>query len=600
MKFNSDNDNNYKNVDINTHDFSSKSISINDNNIKNTNIKYNNIKDTNIKYNNIKNTNIKDNNIKDTNIKYKIFKLANLDNNLNRFVLILFLTLTLFLSFSVVASLENQNNFNFLQENPIYKSSSSADGSNIIIPANNADHSKGVIKAHAASKVSTTSKAKLSSIGSSKTVSQKGVISSSKNLKKYVLKNKRLPSYVTVEGYRYSVPEFTYLMTKTIEYQKKNSNSRVTVNYNIKNPTKPSGTNIKANIYQSNYYKYSLKTTKYIDKYNKVPNYISRTKNSKIQYQTAVYMFASVLNYDYYKNKLPKYVTLKISSSNKINKYIPKYTRTSKTKSVPNTNSIWVQSKDFYNVNFDKLAESGIGNVFLHEATISQYGKSNVINWAKNAAKKGIKTHLWIQCFYANGKWINPIDTSKKTYNQAQFNKILSKIKTYSRMDYIGGIHLDYLRYPGTAYKYSYSNGVTGEKAITKFVSQAKSYVNKYNPNILLSAAVMPETSSDAYYYGQNIPKIGKYLDIITPMIYKGNYGMSNSWITSTTKWFVKNSGGARIWSGLQTYKSDNNPVSLSTGELYKDSSASIKGGADGLALFRWGLTKFFNFLSLY
>ncbi len=168
-------------------------------------------------------------------------------------------------------------------------------------------------------------------------------------------------------------------------------------------------------------------------------------------------------------------------------------------------------------------------------------------------------------------------------------------------MDYIGGIHLDYLRYPGNAYKYNYSNGVTGEKAITKFVSQAKTQVNKYNPNILLSAAVMPETSSNAYYYGQNIPKMGKYLDIITPMIYKGNYDKPSSWITSTTKWFVKNSGGARIWSGLQTYVSDNNINPLSINALSKDSKASLSGGADGIGLFRWGgLTKFFNFLSVY
>ena len=167
-------------------------------------------------------------------------------------------------------------------------------------------------------------------------------------------------------------------------------------------------------------------------------------------------------------------------------------------------------------------------------------------------------------------------------------------------MDYIGGIHLDYLRYPGTAYKYKYSNGVTGEKAITKFASQAKSCVNKYNPNMLLSAAVMPETSINAYYYGQNIPKLGKYLDIISPMAYKGNYEASSSWISSTTNWFLKNSGNARIWTGLQTYHSDSNIKPISISELTTDSKAAINGGANGIALFRWGLTEFFNFLSLY
>lgn len=545
--------------------------------------------------------------LRSSDVKNKSFSL----NNIFKIFLVSFLILALFLSLNSVFNSENHDDFDFSQgivdfKNNHFKNSpfivdSEIIGDNKVLTTSNENsHSKGVNTAHAASKVSPNSKAKLSSLGSPKTVSQKGVLKSSKNLKNYVSKNKKLPKYVTVEGYRYSVPEFTYLMTKTVEYQKKNLNSRVTVKYNVKNPAKPSGKTIKSKISLSNYYKYSLKTTNYINKYKKVPNYITANKGSKIQYQTAVYMFSSILRYDYYYKKLPKSVTIKISSSNKINKYTPNYVRNSKTKSVPNTNAIWIQSRDFYNVNLNKLAESGIGNVFLHEVAISQYGKSTVINWAKNAASKGIKTHLWIQCFYANGKWINPVDTSKKTYNTAQFNKILSKIKTYSRMDYIGGIHLDYLRYPGNAYKYNYSNGVTGEKAITKFVSQAKTQVNKYNPNILLSAAVMPETSSNAYYYGQNIPKIGKYLDIITPMIYKGNYDKPSSWITSTTKWFVKNSGGARIWSGLQTYVSDNSPDPLSINALSKDSKASLSGGADGIGLFRWGLTKFFNFLSVY
>lgn len=545
--------------------------------------------------------------LRSSDVKNKSFSL----NNIFKIFLVSFLILALFLSLNSVFNSENHDDFDFSQgiidfKNNHFKNSpfivdSEIIGDNKVLTTSNENsHSKGVNTAHAASKVSPNSKAKLSSLGSPKTVSQKGVLKSSKNLKNYVSKNKKLPKYVNVEGYRYSVPEFTYLMTKTVEYQKKKVNSRVTVKYNVKNPTKPSGKTIKSKISLSNYYKYSLKTSNYINKYKKVPNYITANKGSKIQYQTAVYMFSSILRHDYYYKKLPKSVTMKISSSNKINKYIPNYVRNSKTKSVPNTNAIWIQSRDFYNVNLNKLAESGIGNVFLHEVAISQYGKSTVINWAKNAASKGIKTHLWIQCFYANGKWINPVDTSKKTYNTAQFNKILSKIKTYSRMDYIGGIHLDYLRYPGNAYKYNYSNGVTGEKAITKFVSQAKTQVNKYNPNILLSAAVMPETSSNAYYYGQNIPKIGKYLDIITPMIYKGNYDKPSSWITSTTKWFVKNSGGARIWSGLQTYVSDNSPDPLSINALSKDSKASLSGGADGIGLFRWGLTKFFNFLSVY
>jgi len=166
-------------------------------------------------------------------------------------------------------------------------------------------------------------------------------------------------------------------------------------------------------------------------------------------------------------------------------------------------------------------------------------------------------------------------------------------------MSYVSGIHLDYLRYPGTAYKYNYSNGVTGENAVTEFTKQASKAMKSINSRLILSAAVMPETNSNAKYYGQNIPVLGKYLDVIAPMIYKGNYRKDSTWITSTTSWFVKNSGGAKIWGGIQTYNSDNNVSILSVSQLKTDSNAVMKGGAAGVALFRWGLTNFFDLLTL-
>jgi len=94
-------------------------------------------------------------------------------------------------------------------------------------------------------------------------------------------------------------------------------------------------------------------------------------------------------------------------------------------------------------------------------------------------------------------------------------------------------------------------------------------------------------------------PVLGKYLDVIAPMIYKGNYRTGSNWIRATTNWFVKNSGGAKIWGGIQTYHSDNNIEILSVSDLRKDSKAVMQGGAAGIALFRWGLSNFFNFLSI-
>ena len=101
------------------------------------------------------------------------------------------------------------------------------------------------------------------------------------------------------------------------------------------------------------------------------------------------------------------------------------------------------------------------------------------------------------------------------------------------------------------------------------------------------------------YYYGQDFSYISQYMDVVIPMVYKGNAGKSTSWITSTTDWYVSNSKGAVIWSGLQTYKSDSDITVLSLNEMNKDAKAAINGGASGLVLFRWGLTSYIDFNSL-
>lgn len=106
----------------------------------------------------------------------------------------------------------------------------------------------------------------------------------------------------------------------------------------------------------------------------------------------------------------------------------------------------------------------------------------------------------------------------------------------------------------------------------------------------------MPETSSNKYYYGQDIASLSQSVDVLVPMIYKGNYEASTSWITTTTKWFVQNSKGAEVWTGIQSYNSDEDVTKLSTAALIADSRAGVAGGATGIIIFRWGITNFFDF----
>ena len=79
-------------------------------------------------------------------------------------------------------------------------------------------------------------------------------------------------------------------------------------------------------------------------------------------------------------------------------------------------------------------------------------------------------------------------------------------------------------------------------------------------------------------------------------MVYKGNYHANSKWIKSVTKSFSKKSAKAKIWTGLQTYKSDSNIKKISAKELMRDADAAALGGAYGVILFRYGLINYIDF----
>lgn len=228
------------------------------------------------------------------------------------------------------------------------------------------------------------------------------------------------------------------------------------------------------------------------------------------------------------------------------------------------------------NVNLKTLANNGITDLFLNFYAFTAHGESKVLSWIKNANTNKINVHIWIQCFY-DGEWHNP-----KTTN---LTAKLKEIKKYANLDGVKGVHLDYLRYPGNAYK---TEG--GADAITNFVKTVRSQ----NPKTFLSCAVMPE-QSDKYYYGQDIDALGKIVDAMIPMQYKGNYEAGTTWLESITKLFASK---ATLWSGLQTYKSDNDTTQLSGNELLTDVKTCLNNGAKGVVLFRYGISPNINFTS--
>lgn len=443
-------------------------------------------------------------------------------------------------------------------------------------------------------------------------LSQKVIFAGSKLVKNYINKNGKAPNYITMNNHKFCMSEFLYLVTKATTYKYKGSKSDLNVKYGVKNPANPSGVNVNGYFKKANYYKVANNIANFITKNNQVPNYAS-TSLGKMKYQTLLFTYSRIGDYIGTYNKLPNSAYINVKTSHSINRYLPKYTdpttntpnnSNSTTSTTPGVNAkisgnaIWLHSGDVKNSDLNQMANYGIKNIFVSEKMFSVYSSSYINSWLVNASKANVKIHIWIFVFHNENGWVNPIDTKTGNLNQAFFNTITSKAKTYAAMDNISGIHLDYLRYPGTAYKTT-GNSFTGTTAITEFVRQLSVATKAINPNIILSAALMPEKASNAYYYGQEYGQLGKYLDVLCPMVYKGNYNAGTAWITSTTKYIVENSGGAQVWVGLQSYVSDNDVTKLSDAQLKRDVLAALAGGAQGVAIFRWGIANLFSLIGL-
>lgn len=257
-----------------------------------------------------------------------------------------------------------------------------------------------------------------------------------------------------------------------------------------------------------------------------------------------------------------------------------------------NNYGLWSFGADMGSINLKTMANNGVKHILLNYFAVELHGKKAVENFIAQANSLDIKVHIWMQAFY-NGGWISPVDSEGK-FKYSLFDSITKQAKEYASLKGVAGIHFDYLRFGGTAYKHK--NGV---EAINYFTKQVCEALHKQNSKLIVSAAVMPEPSSMVYYYGQDIPTISKYLDVIIPMVYKGNYNQGRQWIKSTTQEFVKMSNGAQIWTGLQTYGSDEDVSRLSASELKNDSQAALDGGATGVIMFRMGLFNLFDFNTL-
>ena len=247
-----------------------------------------------------------------------------------------------------------------------------------------------------------------------------------------------------------------------------------------------------------------------------------------------------------------------------------------------NVHGIWLSTDDVNKVTLDELKNAGITDIFVKANRISIPTYQSVLKTILNKVEgSGIRVHAWITCFVSsNGTWIDP----QSTKGQNVMDQIITEVTDITTNYNIDGIHLDYVRYPGTAYKHQ-----GGTDTITAFVQRVYGTVKSIKPNVAVSAALMPEGSVNAYYYGQNYTALSQYLDFLVPMVYMGNYKENMTWIGKTTAYIVNHANGKPVVAGLQTYGSDSNLTVLPASEIMEEIETAEANGSSGYALFRYG-----------
>ena len=241
----------------------------------------------------------------------------------------------------------------------------------------------------------------------------------------------------------------------------------------------------------------------------------------------------------------------------------------------------WVWASDIYDLDLAKLKSLGTTDLLVNYYVFERYGEKATIDWISQANNYGIRIHIYMQCFW-DGEWIAP-QNKDGTLKYDLYDAIINEALYYASIPGVCGIHLDYLRYGGTAHLY-----VNPEKSINYLTSELVKAVKNQHPDMVISAAIMPEPDMAMYYYGQDIGYLSKYLDIIIPMVYKGNYQQDRQWIKDTADYYVSHSNGAQVWIGLQGYVSDYDETILTVPELTADAQAALDAKADGVVIFRY------------
>ncbi|MBQ2240701.1 MAG: family 10 glycosylhydrolase [Clostridia bacterium] len=266
--------------------------------------------------------------------------------------------------------------------------------------------------------------------------------------------------------------------------------------------------------------------------------------------------------------------------------------------------------------------------------------------------KRGIRIHAWI-CVVEDESYksIHP-DAGMWHYIRARDNNFITPwdegyreymgnvAKELAQYD-IDGLHFDYIRYNHNANGWSEKDfenlaamganvervkelvettwGYHGRKADSNYIFSAYKnndpdavIIAKYrrnnvkefakhiidsaksvNPNLIFSAATMPEGAYENAYadlhYGQNYDDAAELYDYICPMAYSTNYGKADNWVVTLAKNSIDK--GNRVVMGIQVFDSVTSARIMAEMENIRDLMKDSKYGSGilGTVFFRSG-----------
>lgn len=136
------------------------------------------------------------------------------------------------------------------------------------------------------------------------TVKKKDILKEASEIKKFIEKNKKLPTYATINNIQFSKAQYTYLLSKLV------SNTRLedVKKLSVKEAQKPTGKSINEKIMKDDYVDMASRVSRYIESNNQIPNFCN-TKRSKVsvRFELYVYCFAKILDFYNRNNTLPNY-----------------------------------------------------------------------------------------------------------------------------------------------------------------------------------------------------------------------------------------------------------------------------------------------------